>query len=157
HSDEVVNVLNALGVVAQGKGDLEQAEKHLTEALEIRKKAQGPGSLYSSGLAHNLAGIRLRRGNNAGAIDLLTHWAEVTREEYGSASKEHLRLLTALGEAYWALGDYATAEAQLVQVLEKGESVWHEASAERLRALETLVGVHAAAGRPAEALRLCRE
>jgi CHAT domain-containing protein/tetratricopeptide (TPR) repeat protein len=152
HATEVVNVLNALAVVAAGKLDFEWAEKLMVEALDIEQKTGALDHTCAGTLLHNLAAIRLRIGKSASAIEMLTRSADVVRKKFGHASTEYLSLLTALGEAHLVLGDYVEAEAQLMQALQLCESGRLYTSPERQRVLEALGLVRAAAGRPAEAL-----
>jgi serine/threonine-protein kinase len=101
-------------------------------------RTDGAGEARAAGVS---AGELLRRGR--------------ARAESASAGAPELRLelLLALGEMHGEVGLFADAESLLVQALALARSRHGEGSAAAARARRSLVRLHEAAGRPAEAAR----
>ena len=66
-SPDLASILNSLGGLYAGRGELDRAEPLLQRALAIREKALGPGNPAVAETLNNLAILRANRGNYAEA------------------------------------------------------------------------------------------
>jgi tetratricopeptide (TPR) repeat protein len=149
-SDEVANIVNAVGVVASERSDFESAKASLKEALAINEKLYGPGQ--APVIAQNLARVLAALGEKEEAGAVLERSLEAARAEAGGSSLVHVNHLITLGEVRWRTGACEEAEALLADALERGNALWHPFDPIRNKALCILGMVRAEMGHHRNAL-----
>jgi serine/threonine protein kinase/Flp pilus assembly protein TadD len=100
HAD-IADTINALGLLADMRGDFKTAETRYREALKMYQANPGVGTRVADAMT-NLAGILNKLGNNREAVSLTQQALDVRRQKYGPRSFEvwnSLVNLAALKEA----------------------------------------------------------
>ena len=111
-----LNSINGLGRVLQDQGKLIEAEPYSREALEKYRRVSGeqhPDTLKSIG---NMGSLRVAQGRSAEAIELLAPAEAAARKVFtGTNASALAKFLMILGKARTGQGQYAAAEASLLE------------------------------------------
>ena len=111
-SNDGLNTLNNWAALELREGQLEQAERLFSQALELRR-AHLPPSAALAALLNNLGKIKLRRGAAGQALPLLGE-AVALGEKFAGANSQHtLSAMLGLGEAQIALAQFGPARQSL--------------------------------------------
>jgi len=108
HAD-IADTINALGLLADMRGDFKTAESRYREALKMYQANPGVGTRVADAMT-NLAGIRHRLGDEREALSLARQALQIRREKYGPDSFEVWNSLANLGRFQEAVDDLPAAE-----------------------------------------------
>lgn len=153
--EDVVSVLNSLGVLFKYNGRFDEAERVYRRAIAIVEPVAG-GETTLATLFHNLGGLEHARGEYARGEAPARRSVELRERALGPDHPAVAADLGALAAIVDALGRHAEAEAMYRRALEIFERVYGPAHYEIAITLNNLAGVHHAAGRHDEAEALYR-
>jgi tetratricopeptide (TPR) repeat protein len=115
-------LLAARATIAQNwRGDLEEAERLTTEALELQRQGQEPFLLADA--LNNLALIKSSRGKYDEAIPLYEEAIAINKRIYGERHPVVAVNLENMGSVYMRKGDFTKTLALLDEVLSIRESI----------------------------------
>ena len=149
-SHDVAITLGFLGALAWDLRELDVAESRYREALAIQRKIHPPERVETAHSLSRLGQVLCEKGEHVEAETLLREAIEcfgLTRDAWGNADWARSNL----GECLTAMGRYSEAEAEL-QRASKGLAKAHgETHSKTRRALERLVALYEAWGKPDQA------
>jgi len=113
---DTLSSINSLGNLLLAEGKSKEAEPYLREALEKKRHVLGdehPDTLIS---AISMGSLLVAQGKHAEAVKLLGTSETATRKAFtGNNAFRLASLLMSLGKAHTALGEFATAETDLLE------------------------------------------
>ena len=113
---ETITALNNLGILLQDQGKMAEAEPYLREAMEKCRRVLGPDHPNTRISTINTATLLEAQGKHAEAVRLLVPIEDPARKAFtGSNARWLAKLLTTLGKARAALGEFPAAEASLLE------------------------------------------
>ncbi len=152
HPDLAVT-LNNLGSLLRGRGDLNAAESLLRESLVMKQRLLGPSHPSTAVSLQNVADVLEAKGDLAGAeryyrdaLDVLTKALPATHWRLGSVRAGYGSCLTKMGR-------YPEAEALLLTAHDGLKASVGEKNTRTRKAVESLVALYEAWGRPDDATR----
>ncbi len=148
---------SALGVAYWQLGLLEDAERHLPLALDIRRETVGPEHVDTLRSMVNLASLRIQQGRNGEAEDLLRTALDGLTEALGEDDPVTLGALTNLAVVHARRAAYDEAVALHRRALDGQRRVQGPEHPDTLGALLNLADLYSGMGRLDEAEPLMRE
>ncbi len=115
--EQVVNVLNSLGMVREHAGDPASAKRHYREALTIRAQLHGPLATSLIGPASNLANVLKLEDSLAAAESLQVSAVADARAAFGERHTVVGATLTGLGDIHRRRGELDAAEHDLREAI----------------------------------------
>ncbi len=115
---ELARSLHDLGAASSRAGDFEAAERHLDEALALRRGQLGEVSVEVAATLHEQGTLQLRQGRFDIAEDLLRRALDLRRELLGGEHLGTVDSLQNLGSLEFYRGDFEAAEPFFRQALE---------------------------------------
>ena len=149
--DDLVFPLNSLGVALTGLGEYGEAEALLTEALAI---ARDHGHRLHGPVLTNLADLYCRTGRQDAALASVAEAAPALSADYGGEIWRIANLDSVRGACLTQAGQFAEAEALLLQSHGAIEDRWGKDSLFTHNALARLVTLYEAWGQPEKAAGL---
>jgi tetratricopeptide (TPR) repeat protein len=147
----------AMGLAYWKLGLLEEAEKHLPVALDIRRKTLGPDHLDTLRTSANLASLRIEQGRNKEAEDLLRRAVAGFARELGEDHSSTIGAVTNLAVAHARIASDEEAVELHRRALEGQRRLQGPEHPHTLGALLNLADLYSGMGRLAEAEPLMRE
>ncbi|MBE3065144.1 MAG: tetratricopeptide repeat protein, partial [Spirochaetes bacterium] len=151
------DVRGAIGMTYAGLGRYEEAEKHLSSAVQISQRLLGVEHRDTLASMCNLAGALFWQGKNAEAEQEFRRVLEVQERVFGREHRDTLGNMMNLAMALNAQGKYVEAEQMLRQVLEAQERVLGKEHPETLKSMLSLAYVLSFRGKAAETEQMCRQ
>jgi len=151
------DVRHAIGQTYIGLGRYEEAEKHLSSAVQISRRLLGVENRDTLASMCNLAITLFYQGKNAEAEQMLRQVLEVMERVFGREHRDTLGNMMNLAVALNAQGKYAEAEQMLRQVLEAQQRVLGKEHPETLKSMQSLAYALSFQGKAAETEQMCRQ
>ncbi len=116
---DLITPSNNLAMIAKSRGELEQAEMQMREALRLCQKFYPSTHIRIAGMHRNLGLIRQDRGNHVMAEQDLAQAVAIYRKHPGPTPRMYLaRSLVPLGVSLLQVGDYPAARDAAQEALE---------------------------------------
>ncbi|TVQ54153.1 MAG: serine/threonine protein kinase [Phycisphaerales bacterium] len=112
-----------IGAAYRELGRFEQARSHLTAALDMQQRIDGPDHPSVADIQHVLGGALLDAGDREAARPLLEEALRIRRANLGDRHRDVAASLGALGQLYFVEGDYEPAEQLLREALTLGREL----------------------------------
>lgn len=119
HPDTMV-AISELEILLQAQGKLDEAEPLAREVLEKQLKMFGYESVDTLISVNSLSGLLLAKQRNKEALETMAPAEAAARAVLGGTARRH-RFLLNLGTARCRVGDFAAAEATLLEAQEAAE------------------------------------
>jgi len=139
------------------QGRFPEAEKVLTEVLDLERQVLGPENRNTLVTATNLAYVLMKEGKLPESEKLYREALEIQRRTIGSDAPETLTTMSYLGMIANAGGHYAEAEKLQREALDTQQRVLGPQHSDTLTSMMFLARTIAKEGRYAEAEKLDRE
>ena len=116
---EIYTAMGDLGVDLLSMGDLEGAEKLLSEASAGARRLLGEDHPETASILENLGNVWYRQGRRVEAAQNLERIIAIRTRAFGADSEPVARSTANLGTVYWADGNDAAAIPKFEEALEK--------------------------------------
>ncbi len=136
-----------LGNTYEALGLYEASERHLTEALELRRTHLGEEDPDTLASMNNLAGLYDKLGRHEDAEQLYLEVLELKRRVLGEEHPNTAISMDGLGVVYRNLGRFDEAEAHFARALELCRRLLGEEHSETLSSLNNLGSLYVELGR----------
>lgn len=134
----VAEALEMLGTILRIRGDHPRAEAHLTQALALSMRHDGPAQQLVARVSESLARLAIDEHDPRRAEELLDRALRIRREESGARHPDRARVLMLLGALHLGTGELDRAASELAEALSIDDATLDAQHPDRAEALHQL-------------------